>query len=113
MILGGYWSTYWYNGHIYASEIARGLDVFRLKPSECLTQNEIDAARSIQSDRGVNAQQQTDRVAGERSPWRCAYVDQLTRSKGIQPQRVKAVRAAMERAERHPCRKQQRERRRR
>ena len=30
LITGGYWSTYWYNGHIYGSEIARGIDVFRL-----------------------------------------------------------------------------------
>jgi hypothetical protein len=39
LITGGYWSAYWYNGAIYASEIARGIDMFRLKPSEFLTQN--------------------------------------------------------------------------
>ena len=44
LLSGGYWSTYWYNGNIYGSEIARGIDVFRLKPSEHLSQNEIDAA---------------------------------------------------------------------
>src|SRR6185312_14312020 len=32
-VLGGDWSAYWYNGHIYASEIARGLDVFELTPT--------------------------------------------------------------------------------
>ena len=47
LMLGGYWSAYWYNGYIYGSEIARGLDVFRLRPSEFLTQNEIDAAASV------------------------------------------------------------------
>ena len=36
LITGGYWSTYWYNGHIYGTEIARGLDVFKLTPSEYL-----------------------------------------------------------------------------
>ncbi|MDH4065232.1 MAG: DUF305 domain-containing protein, partial [Acidobacteriota bacterium] len=30
LITGGYWSTYWYNGYIYGTEIARGIDVFRL-----------------------------------------------------------------------------------
>ena len=38
LILGGDWSAYWYNGHIYASEIARGLDIFELSPTEFLTQ---------------------------------------------------------------------------
>ncbi|MEL7487557.1 MAG: DUF305 domain-containing protein, partial [Pseudomonadota bacterium] len=43
-ILGGYWSTYWYGGRIYGTEISRGLDVFALEPSEYLTANEIAAA---------------------------------------------------------------------
>ena len=47
LILGGDWSAYWYNGHIYASEIARGLDVFELTPTESLSQNEIDAAKTV------------------------------------------------------------------
>src|SRR6516225_12346523 len=46
---GGYWSAYWYNGHIYGSEIARGLDIFKLTPSEYLSQSEIDAAALAQS----------------------------------------------------------------
>ena len=49
--LSGYWSTYWYNGHIYGAEIARGIDVFRLKPSEFLSQNEIDAATAVPPQR--------------------------------------------------------------
>ena len=48
MVGGGSWSAYWYNGYIYSSEIARGLDVFELKPSPLLSQNEIDAAKSVQ-----------------------------------------------------------------
>src|SRR6185295_16118214 len=48
--LGGYWSTYWYNGYIYGSEITRGLDVFELQSSGFLTQNEIDAAKSVKLD---------------------------------------------------------------
>ena len=48
LILGGDWSAYWYNGYIYGSEIARGLDVFQLTPTKFLTQNEIDAAKAVQ-----------------------------------------------------------------
>jgi len=98
LILGGYWSAYWYNGAIYGSEISRGVDVFRLKPSDVLTQHEIDAAKSIQSDE-MNTQVQKKIVWPATFAVTMAYVDQLTRSKGIQPQRVKAVRSAMERAD--------------
>ncbi len=45
MVLGGYWSIYWYNGHIYGTEISRGIDVFALTPSEHLTEAEIAAAK--------------------------------------------------------------------
>jgi len=48
--LGGFWSTYWYNGHIYGAEIARGLDVFGLVPSEHLTEAEIAAAEEVHLD---------------------------------------------------------------
>jgi hypothetical protein len=98
LILGGYWSAYWYNGAIYGSEISRGVDVFRLKPSDVLTQHEIDAAKSIQSDE-MNTQVQKKIVWPATLAVTMAYVDQLTRSKGIQPQRAKAVRAVMERAD--------------
>jgi hypothetical protein len=47
MEMGGTWSVYWYNGLIVNSEIARGLDIFELVPSEHLSQNEIDAAKSV------------------------------------------------------------------
>ena len=60
LITGGYWSAYWYNGRIYATEIARGLDVFALEPSEFLTQEEIDAASQAQYPGDVfNPQTQT------------------------------------------------------
>ena len=44
LVLGGLWSTYWYNGATYGSEIVRGLDVWRLTPTAQMTQNEITAA---------------------------------------------------------------------
>lgn len=60
LITGGYWSAYWYNGRIYATEISRGLDVFALSPSEFLTAEEIAAAEAAQYDGGVfNPQTQT------------------------------------------------------
>ena len=60
LITGGYWSAYWYNGRIYATEIARGLDVFALEPSEFLTAEEIAAAEAAQYEDGLfNPQTQT------------------------------------------------------
>jgi hypothetical protein len=99
LFTGGYWSTYWYNGHIYGAEIARGIDIFRLTPSEHLSQNEIDAATQVRSSE-FNAQQQPRVVWPATSVVARAYVDQLTRSKGIQPERARAVTAALARADR-------------
>jgi uncharacterized protein (DUF305 family) len=61
MVVGGYWSTYWYNGRIYATEITRGIDVFALEPSLFLTEAEIAAAEaaSYKADR-FNPQTQTE-----------------------------------------------------
>jgi len=98
LITGGYWSTYWYNGNIYASEIARGIDVFRLKASEFLSQNEIDAAMLVRHEE-FNAQQQPKVAWPATAVVAKAYVDQLNRTKAIQPERAKAVVAAMDRAE--------------
>jgi hypothetical protein len=98
LVTGGYWSAYWYNGHIYGSEIARGLDVFRLKPSDLLSQNEIDAATLVRSEE-TNTQLQTKIVWPASTAVALAYVDQLTRTKGIQAERVRAVKSALERAD--------------
>jgi hypothetical protein len=98
LITGGYWSTYWYNGHIYGSEIARGLDVFKLTPSEYLSQNEIDAATLVRSSE-FNAQQQPKIVWPASAVVARAYVDQLTRSKGIQPERARTLTAALKRVD--------------
>lgn len=60
MVVGGYWSTYWYNGHIYGTEITRGIDVFALQPSEHLTEAEIAAAKAAAyKDGRFNPQTQT------------------------------------------------------
>ena len=63
LVLGGYWSAYWYNGNIYGSEIARGLDVFELSPTKFLTQNEIDAAKTVQGGCVERPEPAEDRMA--------------------------------------------------
>jgi hypothetical protein len=98
LITGGYWSTYWFNGNIYASEIARGIDIFRLLPSEHLSQNEIDAAMLVRHEE-FNPQQQPKVGWPATAVVAKAYVDQLNRTRGIQPERATAVVAAMDRAE--------------
>jgi hypothetical protein len=57
LVIGGFWAGYYYNGYIYGSEIARGLDVFELTPTADLTQNEIDAAKLVRFDQ-LNPQSQ-------------------------------------------------------
>ncbi|MGB2713861.1 MAG: hypothetical protein WBC51_06755 [Vicinamibacterales bacterium] len=99
LFTGGYWSTYWYNGYIYGSEIARGIDVFKLTPSVQLTQHEIDAAAQVRLNE-FNAQQQMRMTWAPTSVVALAYVDQLTRSKVIQPERVNAIKTALSRADR-------------
>jgi len=60
LVVGGYWSSYWYNGRIYATEITRGLDVFALEPSEFLTAEEIVAAEAASyANTRFNPQTQT------------------------------------------------------
>jgi hypothetical protein len=98
LITGGYWSAYWYNGSIYASEIARGLDVFKLKPSEWLTQNEIDAASVVRTTE-FNAQEQPKTNWPAASAVARAYVDQLTRSKAIAADRATALHTALAQAD--------------
>jgi hypothetical protein len=98
LVLGGEWSAYWYNGNIYASEIARGLDIFELTPTKFLTQNEIDAAKSVRVA-ALNVQNQ------QKIEWPAqlivakAYVDQLERSQALPAERIAALRAAINSAE--------------
>ena len=98
LITGGYWSAYWYNGAIYGSEIARGVDVFRLKPSEFLTQNEIDAAALVRAEE-LNTQEQTKVVWPPSTVVALAYIDQLARTQAIRPERARAVKAALDKAD--------------
>ncbi|PYP18572.1 MAG: hypothetical protein DMD54_04930 [Gemmatimonadetes bacterium] len=94
----GTWSAYWYNGYIYSSEIARGLDVLELVPSGLITQNEIAAAKLVHLDY-FNTQDQPKLTWPASFVVARAYVDQLERSNGLAADRVKAVRQELDRAE--------------
>ena len=107
LVTGGYWSSYWYNGNIYGAEIARGIDVFRLLPSELPEQNEIDAAKLVRFEE-FNSQHQPRYVWPPSFVVAKAYLDQLARGKTIDPARAKALRDRA-RPRRHPRRAQRRQ----
>ncbi|MBI4520537.1 MAG: hypothetical protein HY701_06845, partial [Gemmatimonadetes bacterium] len=96
--MGGSWSAYWYNGYIYNSEIARGLDVYELTPSAWLSQNEIDAAKTVRFET-FNSQEQPKIVWPASFALARAYVDQLERSNGLAADRIATARGELARAE--------------
>jgi hypothetical protein len=99
MEMGGSWSVYWYNGNIVSSEIARGLDVAQLTPSQFLTQNEIDAANTVRWNE-LNAQGQP-RISWPPSfALAKAYLDQAERKQCLSASRVSALRTSIASAER-------------
>ena len=98
MEMGGSWSVYWYNGYIYNSEIARGLDVFKLTPSEFLTENEIAAANTVQLEY-LNAQKQPTYKWPPSFALARALVDQLERKQGASAEEIASLRAEIDQAE--------------
>ena len=89
-VMGGYWSAYWHKGYVYGTEIARGLDVLKLLPSDFLSQNEIDAATLV-APSTFNAQQQR-RVDWPAHPVIArAYLDQLGRSDTLATEQSAAI----------------------
>ena len=98
LVLGGDWSAYWYNGAVYASEIARGLDIFELTPTKFLTQNEIDAAKAVKvAELNVQNQQKIEWPA--QLVVAKAYVDQLARSQALPTDQIKALQKAIKDAD--------------
>ncbi len=95
LVVGGYWSTYWYDGKIYGTEIVRGLDVFALEPSEYLSANEIAAAGLAHQGGVFNPQQQfpvtwpADPVIAQ------AHLDQLKRAEALNANSVEALGTAL------------------
>jgi hypothetical protein len=98
MAMGGSWSVYWYNGAIVSSEIARGLDIFELQPSGFISQNEIDAARTVHLDY-LNTQGQPHFTWPNSFALVRAYVDQLERSKGLSASRIRSIRDELREAQ--------------
>ena len=97
--LGGLWSTYWYRGNVFGSEIARGFDSFKLLRSEHLSASEIGAAKEVRQ-RKFNAQHQTP------IRWRPSfnvvgsYFDQAVRSGALSGLKLDRVERLIARAER-------------
>ena len=98
LVTGGYWSSYWYNGNIYGAEISRGIDVFRLLPSEHLSENEIAAANLVRFEE-FNSQNQPTYVWPPSFVVAKAYLDQLTRNKTIDAARATTLRTALDRGD--------------
>jgi hypothetical protein len=98
MAMGGSWSAYWYNGVIVSSEIARGLDILELTPSARLSQNEIDAAKTVRLEY-FNAQNQVKFTWPSSFALARAYLDQLERSGGLTARRLSAARQSLVNAE--------------
>jgi len=98
LVLGGDWSAYWYNGYIYGSEIARGLDVFELTPTKFLTENEIDAAKTVRVSE-LNVQNQQKIAWPSKLVVAKAYVDQLARSQALPANQIAALEKAIQSAE--------------
>ena len=99
LIFGGYWSAYWYHGKIYGTEIARGLDVFALVPSQHLTENEIIAAEIADQGELFNPQQQFKVTWPAESVVARAYIDQLERSEDLSDSLMADLNAALDRSE--------------
>ncbi len=98
MVMGGSWSVYWYNGQIVSSEIARGLDVAELLPSEHISQNELDAAKTVKWTY-LNAQGQPKIEWPASFSLAKAYTDQLERKGCVAAPRIAEIRSSIATAE--------------
>ncbi|CAN5860055.1 hypothetical protein BH23GEM9_BH23GEM9_09500 [soil metagenome] len=98
----GSWSSYWYNGRIYSSEIARGLDILELQPSGHISQNELDAAKTVIWPE-YNPQEQRKMEWPPSFPLAKAYLDQLERNSGLPADRIASARREIVRIEGQPA----------
>ncbi len=98
IVTGGFWSSYWFDGRIYATEIVRGLDVFELAPSEYLSENEIAAARLADQGGTFNPQQQNPVTWPDHPVVALAYLDQLNRSDALPETLAAGIAEALGRA---------------
>jgi len=96
LVFGGYWSSYWYRGKIYGTEITRGIDVLALKPSEFLSENEIAAAAMADEGGVFNPQQQTRLTWPANPVVALAYIDQLKRADALSESLVSDLYTALD-----------------
>ena len=99
LVVGGYWSVYWYKGRIYGTEIVRGLDVFALTPSEYLTEHEIAAAELAIDGDLFNPQQQFPITWPQVPVVARAYIDQLNRTAALDSQLANELHQALQDAD--------------
>ena len=98
LVLGGLWSSYYYNGRIFGSEIARGFDVWNLTPTAELSANEITAAAEVQFDR-LTPQHQTQFVNQPSFAVVRSYRDQLERAGAVDAKTLDQIDKFIDRAE--------------
>jgi uncharacterized protein (DUF305 family) len=102
LLVGGFWSSYWYDGRIYATEMVRGLDIFELAASDVLTENEIAAAALGDQGETFNPQQQNPVTWPDHPVVALAYLDQLERSATLDADALAEMRAALAQAQGEP-----------
>jgi hypothetical protein len=96
LAVAGHWSAYWHNGRIYASEIARGLDVLRLSPNAHLSEAEIAAAEAVMY--GLNNPQTQTRITWDDTAHvALSYLDQLDRAEALEASLSRAARTLLDR----------------
>ena len=100
--IGGSWGAYYYNGMIFSSEMARGLDILELTPSDKLSVNEIAAAKLVRFEQ-FNPQSQPKIVWPAAFPVVRSYLDQLVRGNGLAVARTTAIGSALDAAEKMPA----------
>jgi hypothetical protein len=98
LVFGGFWSTYWYNGETYGSELHRNFDVMALTPTSEVSANEIAAAREVQWDR-LNVQTQKEITWDPSFNVVRSYRDQLEREGNIDAETLAMVDEYVDRAE--------------
>lgn len=98
LYIGGFWGAYYYNGLIYASEIARGFDIFELTPTADISQNEIDAAKLVHYNQ-LNPQDQPKIVWPAAFPVVRSYLDQIVRESALPAARTTKIAADLTAAE--------------
>jgi hypothetical protein len=108
LVFGGFWSTYWYNGETYGSELARNFDVMGLKPTADLSANEIKAAREVEVHR-LNVQRQDEFTWKPSFAVVRSFFDQAVRSGDLRGKKQWEVDDAIDDAERYADRRKYRD----